>query len=175
MRRTIVGIMGPGEGASAADCERAYALGEGVAQRGWVLLTGGRPQGVMAAANRGARAAGGLTVGVLPDGDADAAAPEVAVAIATDLGNARNNINVLSSDAIVACGMGLGTASEVALALKAGKPVVLLAAPPEALALFRQLAGERVASADTPEAALQQLPAWLAIPDQGTGGRTGGG
>src|SRR5260221_1564022 len=64
--KIVVGVMGPGEGASKQDQEHAFALGQLIAAHGWVLLTGGRPVGVMAAANRGAKSAGGLTVGILP-------------------------------------------------------------------------------------------------------------
>ena len=126
MRKIVVGIMGPGRGATPADLDCARALGRRVAEAGWVLLSGGRNVGVMDAASRGAKTAGGLTIGILPGGDDRGISEAVDIAIATDMGNARNNINVLSSDAIVACGMGIGTLSEIALALKAGKPVVLV-------------------------------------------------
>ncbi|MEW5918155.1 MAG: cytochrome, partial [Gemmatimonadota bacterium] len=108
-----------------ADAER---LGELLARDGWVVLTGGRPYGVMEAASRGAkRVAGSLTIGVLPTADEDPS-PFVDVAIRTDMGHGRNNVNVLSSDVVIACGIeGPGTTSEVALALKNGRPVILLA------------------------------------------------
>jgi uncharacterized protein (TIGR00725 family) len=94
----------------------------------------------MQAAGRGAKQVpGSLVVGVLPTASG-AAAPEVDVAIFTGMGNARNAINVLSSDVVIACGAsGPGTASEVALALKSGRPVVLLAASQEARAYFLTL------------------------------------
>ena len=67
-RRAVVGVMGAGEGASAEAVALAEELGECISARGWVLLTGGRPAGVMAAASRGAaRVDGHLVVGVLPD------------------------------------------------------------------------------------------------------------
>ena len=73
----------------------------------------------------------------------------------TDLGNARNNINVLSSDVVVACGAkGAGTVSEIALAIKAKKPVILLGASDEGKAFFRQLGGELLHVAETPEAVI---------------------
>ncbi|NJR22307.1 MAG: hypothetical protein HC786_09155 [Richelia sp. CSU_2_1] len=64
--------------------------------------------------------------------------------IITDTGNARNNINVLSSDVIIACGMGTGTASEIALALKANKQVILLNASAESKLFFKILAADRI-------------------------------
>ncbi|MGC9505044.1 cytochrome [Baaleninema sp.] len=126
MRKHIIGVMGPGDGATESDRAEARELGKAIASRGWVLLTGGRNIGVMEAVNQGAKEAGGLTIGILPDNDASHLSDCIDLPIFTDLGNARNNINVLSSDVVVACGMGLGTASEVALALKNGKSVVLL-------------------------------------------------
>ncbi|BAZ17695.1 CHP725-containing protein [Calothrix sp. NIES-4071] len=118
--------MGPGEKATPTDIENAYQLGRRIAEQGWVLLTGGRSVGVMEAASQGAKANNGLTIGILPGNNDKGISEAVDIAIFTDMHNARNNINVLSSDIIIACGMGLGTASEVALALKSKKPVILL-------------------------------------------------
>ncbi|MEB3359035.1 MAG: TIGR00725 family protein [Synechococcales bacterium] len=138
----IVGVMGPGEGATPQDCELAYELGAQIAQQGWVLLTGGRAAGVMAAASQGAAEAGGLTVGILPTGDRTEMSPHVQIPIVTGMGSGRNVINILTAQAIVACGMGLGTASEVALALKAQTPVVLLNADEVSWEFFRWM-GDR--------------------------------
>lgn len=118
--------MGPGQGASSEACDRAFELGQEIAQAGWILLTGGRCEGIMDAANRGAKAAGGLTLGILPGASKLGVSEAVDIPVITGLGNARNAINVLSSEVVIACGMGLGTASEVALALKEGRPVILL-------------------------------------------------
>jgi uncharacterized protein (TIGR00725 family) len=71
-------------------------------------------------------AAGGLTVGILPGPDSGAANPWIDVAVATDMGHARNAIIIRSADAVVAVGGEYGTLSEVALALKMDKPVVSL-------------------------------------------------
>lgn len=78
----------------------------------------------MEAACRGAREAGGTTVGILPGTDRAAANPYVDIAIPTGLGEARNALVVRAADALVAVGGGYGTLSEIALALKAGKRVV---------------------------------------------------
>lgn len=147
-RRPVIGVMGAGDGASPADVALAERLGEAVAGAGWVLLTGGRDAGVMAAACRGAkRIPGSLTIGILPSAGGPAA-PDVDVAIFTGMGEARNAINVLSSTVVVACGSGgPGTASEVALAVKAGRPVVLLRVAPEAEAFFRSLGGSVLVAA----------------------------
>jgi uncharacterized protein (TIGR00725 family) len=134
-RRPLIGVIGAG--AEATDhCNRlAEALGTAIAQRGWALLTGGRAVGVMAAASRGAsRVDGHLIVGVLPgDGlgsEWDQTA-ELDVALFTGIGQARNVINVLSPDVVVVCGAGgAGTASEAAHAIKAHRPLILLAVGP---------------------------------------------
>jgi uncharacterized protein (TIGR00725 family) len=114
--------VGPGE-ATAAELETAMAVGRGLAAAGAVVVCGGLG-GVMEGACRGAGDAGGVTVGILPGSDRRAANPCVDIAIPTGLGEARNALVVRSADALVAVGGGLGTLSEVALALKARKPVV---------------------------------------------------
>ncbi len=75
-------------------------------------------------AARGARAAGGLTIGLLPGDDPDDANEYVHVAIATGLGHARNAILARTADGVVAVGGGLGTLSEIALALRDGRPTI---------------------------------------------------
>ena len=133
--------MGRGELASREDVTTAEELGERIARERWVLLTGGRDAGVMAAANRGAkRVPDSLTIGVLPARAPTDVSAHVDVAILTGLGDARNAVNVLSSDVVVICGAGgPGTASEAALALKAERFLILLNPTPEAAAFFRSL------------------------------------
>lgn len=153
--RPVAGVMGAGDHASGADVRLAERLGELLAAAGFVVLTGGRDVGVMAAATRGAKKVpGSLTVGVLP-GNGGPVAQGLDVIIFTGLGLARNAVNILSSDIVVAVGTGgSGTASEVAIAIKTRKPLVLLAPPPKAEAFFRTLdPGLRVAA--TPEEAVE--------------------
>ena len=157
MKRTVIGVMGPGKNATAIDLEYAYQLGELIAKKGWVLLTGGRASGVMEAANRGAKLADGLTVGILPNQDTVGASDAVDIAILTNLGNARNAINILSSDLIIACGMGAGTASEVALAIKENKTIFLLNQSLESQAFFKRLAPQQIIIVDTPKAAIEMI------------------
>jgi hypothetical protein len=104
----------------------AEAAGREIARRGHVLVCGGRG-GVMEAACRGAREAGGHTIGVLPGPDRSDMNPHVEFPIVTNLGAARNAIVVLSADAVIAVDGSYGTLSEIALALVHGKPVVGLA------------------------------------------------
>ncbi len=154
MRRTVAGVIGPGSEASAEVLETAFELGRQIAQAGWVLLTGGRSAGVMDAASRGAKEGGGLTVGILPTEDASGMSEAVDIAILTGMGQARNNINVLSSRIVFACGMGAGTASEIALALKAGKKVILLCGNEESNAFFQSLGKDSVLIARRPDEAI---------------------
>ncbi len=116
----------------AAKCDEhlarlAFETGRELALAGAILLCGGRG-GVMEAACAGARAGGGLTVGVLPGADAAESAPNphLDVVLWSGLGQARNLVLVLSGRAVIAIGGGWGTLSEVALALKYGRRVVLL-------------------------------------------------
>ena len=155
--RYVVGVMGPSK-ARRRDLENARALGELIARREWVLLTGGRAVGVMHAASQGAKKVPrSLTVGVLPT-TKDKISKYVDVAIITEMGNARNNVCVLSSQVIVACGLGgSGTVSEVALALKAGKHVVLLGATPVEEKFFKNLGGRFISSVETPEDAINAI------------------
>ena len=162
MAHIMIGVMGPGATATLAQLETAYALGHAIASAQWVLLTGGRAAGVMDAACRGAKAAGGLTVGILPGADSVDMSANVDIAVVTGLGDARNVVNVLSSRVVVACGLGPGTASEIALALKAQKPVILIEMEPSAIALWQRLATGPLAIANTVEAAIEQIELWVA-------------
>lgn len=131
--------MGPGSNPTEQDLHSAFELGKRIANQGWVLLTGGRNIGVMDAASRGAREEGGLTVGVLPDANQKHMSNFVDIPIVTGMGSARNNINVLSADVVIACGTGAGTMSEIMLAIKAGKQVILLNQTDEALVFLQSL------------------------------------
>ncbi len=160
MRRTVVGVMG-GTEADAATAALARELGRLIAGRGWVLLSGGRPSGVMQASVTGAREAGGLTVGVLYGDDRDDAAAGLDLVIPTGLGAARNVVNVLASDVVVACRGTGGTLSEIALALRFGRPVVLLDFDPGAGFLDQCAAGARWALAASPAAAVERVADYL--------------
>jgi uncharacterized protein (TIGR00725 family) len=120
--RAWIAVAGAGE-AAPWELAAAEEAGAAVAEAGCGLVCGGLG-GVMEAACRGARSRGGLTVGLLPGVDRDAANGWVVVALPTGLGEARNALVVRAADAVVAIGGGWGTLSEIALALKAGVPVV---------------------------------------------------
>lgn len=124
-RRVHVAVSGGGEADEAA-CLLAADLGRELARLGAVVVTGGLG-GAMEAASRGAKEAGGATLGILPSGHPDDANDWVDVAVPTGLGEARNALLVRAADALVAVAGEFGTLSEIALALKLGKPVVGLA------------------------------------------------
>jgi hypothetical protein len=120
-----VAVVGAGGQVAADVLADAEAVGAELARRGAVVVCGGLG-GVMAAACRGARAQGGVTLGILPGADRAAANPWVSVAVATGLGELRNGLVVRSADAVVAVDGEYGTLSEIALALKAGMRVAAL-------------------------------------------------
>jgi uncharacterized protein (TIGR00725 family) len=121
-RVPYVAVVGPGE-ASSQELWLAEEIGAGLASLGAVVVTGGLG-GVMEAACRGARSRRGRTLGILPGEDREAANGWVEIAVATGLGELRNGLVVRASDALVAVGGGHGTLSEVAFALKLGRPVI---------------------------------------------------
>jgi uncharacterized protein (TIGR00725 family) len=120
--RPYVAVVGGGR-ARAEELTAAEAVGAALAQRGAVVVCGGRG-GVMEAACRGAKSAGGATLGILPGATRADANRWVDVAVATGLGEARNALVVRAADAVIAVGGEFGTLSEIALALKLGKRVV---------------------------------------------------
>lgn len=121
--QTVIGVIGESEFTDTAHETLAEQTGRLIAQAGYVLVCGGLT-GVMEAACRGARGAGGQTVGILPGMDRSEANPYVTVAIPTALGQMRNVVIVLAADALIAIGGGFGTLSEIGHALRLGKPVI---------------------------------------------------
>lgn len=108
---------------SDSEAATAEEVGRLLAEAGAVLLTGGRG-GVMEAASRGAAQAGGLVVGILPGEDASQANPWVTLPVVTGLGEARNAVLMRTAQAVIAVGGEYGTLSEIAFALKFGRPVI---------------------------------------------------
>ena len=121
-RKLRIGVMGAGS-CDAKTADLAEEVGRRIAERGAILICGGRG-GVMEAASKGAAGAGGLVVGILPSEDEKSANPYVEIPIVTGMGNARNAINALTSHSLIAITGGAGTLSEIALALKVDTPVV---------------------------------------------------
>jgi uncharacterized protein (TIGR00725 family) len=121
-RAPYVVVCGSGQ-ATTQEVAWAEEVGRLVADAGAVLVCGGLG-GVMDAAARGCEAGGGLSIGILPGERRDPASPHLTVSIPTGLGEARNALVVRAADAVIAIGGEFGTLSEIALALKAGTPVV---------------------------------------------------
>ena len=108
----------------------AEEVGRLLAERGCTVVTGGLDE-VMAAAHRGAKAAGGTTLAILPGESRDAANPWADHVVVTGMGHARNLAVAASGDAVIAVGGSYGTIAEMALALRLGRTVVALAGAPE--------------------------------------------
>lgn len=161
-----VAVIGPGDAAEGSEAVvRAEVVGRDLGRAGAVVVCGGRG-GVMAAACRGCAAGGGTSLGLLPGDDRRDANPWVTIAVPTGLGEARNALVVRAANAVVAVGGGYGTLAEVALALRAGTPVVgldtwepaiagrrdhgivLAGGPEEAVEVALRLAGARQPGAD---------------------------
>jgi uncharacterized protein (TIGR00725 family) len=139
---TQVSVIGSG----AEHEERSEAVGRLLAERGAVVVCGGHGE-VMAAAARGAKSAGGTTIGILPGESKTAANPWIDHVIVTGIGHARNLAVVASGDAVIAVGGRWGTLAEIGFARVLGRYVVILepgweledvpraASPEEAVAL----------------------------------------
>ncbi|MBJ7608293.1 MAG: TIGR00725 family protein [Candidatus Dormibacteraeota bacterium] len=113
-------------GTSRADPDTddlAERVGALIAARGGIVVCGGLG-GVMAAAARGAAGAGGFSVGLLPGDSPDHAAADVSLALATGMGEMRNVLITRACPVIIAIGGAYGTLSEIALALRNGRPVI---------------------------------------------------
>lgn len=149
-RKVVIGVIG-GQRPPPERREHAEAVGRLVAQAGAVLVCGGLG-GVMEDACRGAKSAGGLTVGILPGADRAEANPFVDVAVVTGMGTARNVIVVRTADALVAVDGSFGTLSEIAHALDQGKRVISLGSWDLAAA---GVDPARILTARTPEEAVR--------------------
>ena len=127
MPEKVIAVFGAGNvGDGDKEWQAALAIGRGLARKGFIVLTGGLG-GVMTAASKGAKEAGGTTIGILPGTRKTSPANSfVDIAIYTGLGQARNSVNVKSCDAAIAIGGEYGTLSEIGLALKGNCPIILL-------------------------------------------------
>ncbi|HAG11232.1 MAG TPA: TIGR00725 family protein [Desulfotomaculum sp.] len=117
-----IGVIGAGE-CTKKEASLAEEVGFEIAQRGAVLICGGRG-GVMEASAKGARRADGIVIGILPGRNRSESNPYLTIALPTGLGDARNAVITCASDVLIAVSGGYGTLSEIGLALKMGKPVV---------------------------------------------------
>lgn len=124
MRAPLIAVVGAGSCSQEVE-SLAAEVGREIAQNGAVLVCGGLG-GVMAAAARGAKEAGGPTMGILPGPRTEEANPYIDFPVATNMGQARNAIIVQTADVLISVVGWYGTLSEIAMALKIGKAVVAL-------------------------------------------------
>ena len=121
-KKRFIAVIGGGE-CSAQEAELAEAVGRELARRGATLVCGGLG-GVMKAACKGASSEGGITIGILPGDNNQAANPYVQIPIVTSMGYARNVVVVKSAQAVIAVGGSYGTLSEISHALQSRIPVI---------------------------------------------------
>lgn len=155
--------MGPGENASPEQNEMAFELGKAIAEQGWIVLTGGRSFGIMEAAMKGAHESNGLTIGILPGETVLQSSEHADIKILTGMGSARNAINILSSHIIVVIGMAAGTASEVGLAIKANKKVILLHQDEITIRFFKNIGTYKVIVANTIDETMKVIKDYLKV------------
>ena len=141
--------------------QAAEEVGRRLAMRGYTVVTGGLGE-VMAAAHRGAKAAGGTTIAILPGERRDEANPWADHVVVTGVGQARNLAVAATGDAVIAVGGSWGTVAEIAFAMRLGRPVVVVDGGP---------AVDGVPRAATAEAAVDAIVTALA----GTAGRPAAG
>jgi uncharacterized protein (TIGR00725 family) len=158
----IIGVVGPGEAATPDQNDLAYELGKAIAMEGWAVLTGGRAFGVMDAALKGAKQNGGLTLGILPH-DARGSSSYADIKIITGMGGIRNQINILTSHVIVVIGMSAGAASEVSLAIKADKRVILLQQDELTRNFFLKIGAHRIIEANEVSQAIEFIKKIIAV------------
>lgn len=125
--RRLIGVIGAAR-PSAEGYAAALAVGRGIAAAGATLVCGGLG-GVMEAACRGCREGGGLSIGILPGAEPDSANVWVDIPVVTNMGHARNVIIAHTAQVLIAVEGEYGTLSEMAIALKLGRPVVTLGCP----------------------------------------------
>jgi hypothetical protein len=122
--KKVISVCCAGE-PSKREADLAREVGHEIASRGAILVCGGLG-GSMGAACRGAKEAGGITIGIIPTYEKETANKWVDIIIPTGLGHARNNLVVVAGDGVIGVGGNWGTLSELAIAKKMGKPVVVL-------------------------------------------------
>ncbi|OGY85245.1 MAG: hypothetical protein A3F54_00045 [Candidatus Kerfeldbacteria bacterium RIFCSPHIGHO2_12_FULL_48_17] len=141
-RKKIVAVVGPGRTATEEQCKLAYDIGFMIAENNWVLVNGGVRHGVMQSSSHGAHDCKGEIIGILPyrlPSETHQPSGYLTICIQTNLAEARNTIIAQTCDVMIAIGMCPGTASEVAFAIKEGKPVILLGHDVKSLEFFRDV------------------------------------
>lgn len=146
-----IGVIGKGE-AKGELYKKAEEVGKEIAKSGSILVCGGL-YGVMEACARGAKKRGGITVGILPGLEKDEANDYIDIKIVTAMSHARNAIIARTADVLIAVDGGLGTLSELSLALKIGKPVIVLRGEGDIVNIASKIEGIHLAN--TPKEAVK--------------------
>lgn len=149
-RKPLIAVIGPGEKCPESLKSLAEKMGLAIGNAGYNLISGGRKVGVMDAVSKGAKEGGSMVIGILPGMDNSDASGWIDISIITAAGSARNNFIVLSADVVIAFGKGAGTFSEIALTIKAGKPLILYKPEKNLFALAKSM-GKKIYEADTVE------------------------
>jgi uncharacterized protein (TIGR00725 family) len=144
-RGKMIGVIGASR-PSGAGYAAAFEVGRLIARQGGVLVCGGLG-GVMEAASRGCSEQGGLVLGILPGPEPEQANPFVTLAVPTNMGHARNVIIAHTARALIAVEGAFGTLSEMAVALKLGRPVIALDSPYDLPGLIRVASPEEAVRA----------------------------
>lgn len=149
---TQVAVIGGGD-ADKRILNLAREVGREIAKAGCTLLCGGLG-GVMEACAQGAKEVGGLTIGILPGGSGEEANPYIDVKIVTAMSHARNAIIARSADFLIAVDGEMGTLSEIALALKERKPVIMLEVESSIFKAVKELKNDNLYFAPSPREAV---------------------
>jgi uncharacterized protein (TIGR00725 family) len=157
MRKIQIGIMGPGKRATDIDVNNAYNIGKLCAEKDYLVFTGGRPSGVMESGLKGAKDAGGLTMGILPYNKKSDATDYADIVVVTAMMSARNNINAMTCDVMIICGIDSGTLSEIALAYKSNIPVIILSDNNHGKQFLTDLQPDLTFVCQTPEEAIAKI------------------
>lgn len=161
-RMRQITVIGHGKNGCTPEHEKtAYEVGAEVARSGSVLVTGGL-DGIMSAASRGAKDAGGITVGIIPQGDFSHANEFCDIVVPSGMGMSRDFLTALSADGVIIVGGGSGTLSEMCAADMHKKPMVAIrnlggSAEPYIGRFLDHRRHVRIAGADTPKEAVQLL------------------
>jgi len=121
-KKTRIGVIG-GNRADAKFAKWAFEVGRRIAEKGAILVCGGLG-GVMEESSRGAKQAGGLTIGIIPGNYRDDANPYIDIPLATGLGYSRNSLVAMNSDVLIAVDGEYGTLSEIAFGIIYQKRVI---------------------------------------------------
>ena len=168
----IISVIGSSKPATEEHVELAEAVGRELANRGVMVVCGGLT-GIMEAVCRGAKSAGGTTIGILPGHAASNANNYVDIPIVTGMGYSRNVIVVYSGSAVIAVGGAYGTLSEIGHALSEGIPVVGLKSWPLSRNGDGQpIDGDIIQASDPVDAVDKALAAAAARDGSGQAGRT---